>query len=141
MQTANEEFAPPPTLWSKKGQRSLTYYVQLDRVTPRRTDWIGDLTLIPPESSFLTGSMLRLLLFRDSFILSVSSRLWPLKSQWMEILVSFEEQFRDTESSSLTVVLPTWMEGVVTGSVDKQKSRQLRVFYPQDLSQLTGPTE
>ena len=48
MQTANEEFAPPPTLWSKKGQRSLTYYVQLDGVTPRRTDWIGDLTLILP---------------------------------------------------------------------------------------------
>ena len=38
----------------------------------------------------------------------------------MEIPVSFEEQFRDTESSSLTVVLLTWMEGVVTGSVDKQ---------------------
>ena len=47
----------------------------------------------------------------------------------------------DTESSSLTVVLLTWMEGVVTGSVDKEWRRQLRVFCPQDLSQLTGPTE
>ena len=28
--------------------RSLTYYVQLDGVTPLRTDWIGDLTLILP---------------------------------------------------------------------------------------------
>ena len=44
--------------------RSLTYYVQLDGVTPLRTDWIGDLTLIlpgilPPDRVYAEGAVVQ----------------------------------------------------------------------------------
>lgn len=59
----------------------------------------------------MTGSMLSLLLFSDSVILSVSFRFWLLKIHWMEIPVSFERQLKTTEPFSGTVLLVMWREG------------------------------
>jgi hypothetical protein len=39
----------------------------------------------------------------------------------MEIPVSAERQVRTTDSYFVTVLLVAWMEGHVTGSVDKQE--------------------
>ena len=74
-----------------------------------------------PASLFLTGSMVRVLLSWDSFFLSVSIRIWPLKSHWIETLVLLEEQVRSTESSSVTVVLLAVRRGWDTGSLEKQR--------------------
>ena len=74
-----------------------------------------------PASSFLTGSMVRVLLSWDSFFLSVSIRIWPLKSHWIETPVLLEEQVRTTESSSVTVVLLAVRRGWDIDSVEKQR--------------------
>lgn len=66
--------------------------------------------------------MVRVLLSGDSFILSVSFRLWLLKNHQMETPVLFVEQVRTTESlCSVAVVLLMLMEGWDTGSVEKQR--------------------
>ena len=91
------------------------------------------------------GSMVRVLLSWDSFILSVSPRIWLLKNHWMEIPVSLVRQVRTTMSfCSVTV---TWMEGCASGSVEKQRNRGdwLRVglwlhAFLRDLSQFSDPT-
>lgn len=66
--------------------------------------------------------MVRVPLSWDSSILSVSSRLWPLKNQEMATPVSFVRHFRTTVSScSVTVVLLASMMGFATGSAEKQR--------------------
>lgn len=66
--------------------------------------------------------MVRMLLSRDKFILSVSRRLWLLKNHLMEIPVSSVRQVRTTVSlCAVTVVLLARMEGFPTGSVGKQE--------------------
>lgn len=66
--------------------------------------------------------MVRVLLSGDSFILSVTFRLWLLKNHQMETPVLFVEQVRTTESlCSVAVVLLMLMEGWDTGSVEKQR--------------------
>ena len=66
--------------------------------------------------------MVRMLLSGDSFILSVSFRLWLLKNHQMETPVLFVEQVRTTESLCyVAVVLLMLMEGWDTGSVEKQR--------------------
>ena len=66
--------------------------------------------------------MIRVLLSRDSFILSVSRRLWSLKNHRVQIPVSFVRQVSTTVSlCSVTVVVLALMEGFPTDSVEKRE--------------------